>query len=73
MKLLLGLAFLAIVGALVFAGIFMLRGGKDGGSKDGSMMRALAVRIAISVVVFACIIAAWALGWIQPTGVPIGR
>jgi hypothetical protein len=37
------------------------------------MMRALAVRIAVSVAVFACIVAAWALGWIQPTGLPVVR
>jgi hypothetical protein len=73
MKLLLGLAFLIIVGALVAAGVFMLRGGHEDGSKGGGMMRALAVRIAVSVAVFACIIAAWALGWIQPTGLPLGR
>ncbi|HEX2540839.1 MAG TPA: DUF2909 domain-containing protein [Caldimonas sp.] len=73
MKLLLGLAFAVIVGALVFAGVFMLRGGRDGSSKEGGMMRALALRIAVSVLVFACLIGAWALGWIQPTGMPLSR
>ena len=37
------------------------------------MMRALAVRIAVSVLLFACIIIAWWLGWIHPTGMPLGR
>ena len=46
---------------------------RSGDSKGGGMMRALAVRIAVSVLVFACIVAAWALGWIQPTGVPLSR
>jgi hypothetical protein len=73
MKWLIGLAFAVIVGALVSAGVFMVRGGRSGDSKDGSMMRALAVRIAVSVLVFACIVAAWALGWIHPTGVPLSR
>ena len=73
MKLLLGIAFVVIVAALVIAGVMMVRGGRSGDSSDGGMMRALAVRIAVSVVVFACIIAAWALGWIQPTGLPVSR
>jgi hypothetical protein len=73
MKLLLGIAFVVIVAALVIAGVMMVRGGRSGDSSGGGMMRALAVRIAVSVVVFACIIAAWALGWIQPTGLPVSR
>ena len=36
------------------------------------MMRALAVRIALSVLLFVCILIAWALGWIHPTGIPLG-
>ena len=73
MKLLLGLAFAIILGALIVAGVLMVRGGRLGDSSGGGMMRALAVRIAVSVLVFACIVIAWALGWIQPTGLPLGR
>ncbi len=73
MNLLVGLAFVAILGALVAAGVFMMRGGRDGASKSGNMMRALAVRVALSVALFVCIIVAWRLGWIHPTGVPLGR
>ena len=72
MSILLALAFALILGALVLAGVFMLRGG-SAGSRSGNMMRALAVRIAISVTVFACILLAWQLGWIHPTGMPVGR
>jgi hypothetical protein len=72
MKVLIGLAFAAILTALAWAGVAMLRGGRDG-SKGTGMMRALAVRIAVSVLLFACIVIAWALGWIHPTGIPIGR
>jgi hypothetical protein len=50
----------------------MLRGGREG-SKSGDMMRALAVRIAVSVLRFACIAIAWWLGWIHPSGVPLSR
>ena len=73
MHLLVGVAFAAILAALVIAGVFMIRGGRDGQSKSGNMMRALAVRIALSVVLFVGIIVAWRLGWIPPTGVPLGR
>ncbi|MEP7302351.1 MAG: DUF2909 domain-containing protein [Caldimonas sp.] len=72
MSLLVALAFAAIVGALLVAGVFMVRGG-DGESKSGRMMRALAVRIGISVALFVCILVAWRLGWIQPTGIAPGR
>ena len=73
---LIGVAFATILAALAWAGVAMLRGGREGrdeGSKSGAMMRALAVRIAVSVVLFACIVIAWALGWIHPTGVPLAR
>lgn len=65
-------AFAAIFGALAFAGIYMLRGG-SGSSRSGHMMRALALRIAVSVVLFIGIVVAWRLGWIHPTGVPIAQ
>ena len=51
----------------------MLRGGGSGSSKGGHMMRALALRIAVSVVLFIGIIVAWQLGWIHPTGVPLSQ
>ena len=76
MGILIGLAFAAILAALGWAGVSMLRGGRRSrgdGSKDDAMMRALAVRVAVSVVLFACIVVAWRLGWIHPTGVPLAR
>ena len=74
MHLLIGIAFAVILGALAWAGVAMLRGGRDReGSKGGDMMRALAVRIAVSVLLFVCIVIAWSLGWIHPSGVPLGR
>jgi hypothetical protein len=73
MGILIGVAFAVILGALAWAGVAMLRGGGKGDSKGGNMMRALAVRIAVSVLLFACIVIAWSLGWIHPTGVPLGR
>jgi len=73
MSIAIGIAFALILGALVLAGFFMVRGGGEGGSKGGHMMRALAVRIAVSVALFALILLAWAFGWIQPAGLPLGR
>ena len=73
MNVLIGVAFAVILGALAWAGVAMLRGGGKDGSKGGNMMRVLAVRIAVSVLLFACIVIAWSLGWIHPTGVPLGR
>lgn len=73
MSLFVAAAFAVILGALVLAGVFMLRGGDRGRTRSGSMMRALAVRIAVSVLLFTCILAAWQLGWIHPTGIPSGR
>jgi hypothetical protein len=37
------------------------------------MMRALAVRVGLSILLFAFILLSYKLGWIRPTGVPIGR
>ncbi|MFT3664722.1 twin transmembrane helix small protein [Piscinibacter sp.] len=72
MKILLALAFVGILGALASAGVFMLREGRDGRPKSGRMMRALAVRVAISVALFAFVMLAWYMGWIQPKGIPLG-
>ncbi len=73
MKILLAVAFVGILGALLLAGVFMVRDGRDGKPKTGNMMRALALRVALSVLLFACVMLAWWMGWIQPKGLPIGR
>ena len=73
MKYLIGIAFIGILGALAMAGVFMLRDGRDGKPKTGNMMRALALRVGLSVLLFACILLAYFAGWIHPTGIPIGR
>ncbi len=73
MKYLIGLAFIGILGALGMAGVFMLRDGRDGKPKSGNMMRALAVRVGLSVLLFACVLFSWWAGWIHPTGIPLGR
>jgi len=74
MKLLLVVAFLAILASLGSALFFMLRAGKsaaDDAQRSKHMARALAVRIGLSIVLFVCLLAAWQLGYIQPTGLPV--
>ena len=73
MKFFVAIAFAAILGALAMAGVFMLRDGRDGKPKTGGMMRALALRVGLSVLLFACILFSYWAGWIQPTGIPLGK
>lgn len=67
------LAFLAIIGSLGAALYFMLRGGRAGQAPSNHMVRALALRVGLSIVLFICVLVAWKLGYIQPTGIPAGR
>jgi flagellar basal body-associated protein FliL len=77
MNILIPLAFLAILGSLGTALFFMLRGSSeetaDADAKRKGMARALAIRIGVSVVVFMCVLLAWKLGYIQPTGIRPGQ
>jgi Protein of unknown function (DUF2909) len=82
MQFLIAIAFLAIIASLGAALFFMLRGGSPPqGSADEAganhkrnkgMARALAWRVAVSVVLFICVLLAWKLGYIQPHGIPKG-
>ena len=77
MKILVALAFAAILGSLAFALVYMMRGPQTKESPDrlarkGSMATALAFRVGFSILVFLCILLAWKMGWIQPTGIPAG-
>jgi len=72
MKYLIGIAFIVILGALAFAGVSMVRDGREGKPKTDTMMRALALRVGVSVVLFLCLMASYLMGWIQPTGIPRG-
>jgi hypothetical protein len=72
MKYLIGIAFVCILGALAYAGVAMMRNGKsDKGAKSPAMMRALAVRVGLSVALFLCILVSYKMGWIHPTGIPL--
>jgi flagellar basal body-associated protein FliL len=77
MKVLIVVALVAVLAALAGAGLFMLRRKGDSaaapGQADKRMARALALRVALSVGLFLAILVAYRLGWIQPSGVPLGR
>ena len=66
-------AFLAILGSLGSALYFMLKDGQNGKPKTSHMARALAFRVGFSILVFLCILLAWKLGYIQPTGISAGK
>lgn len=73
MKYLVVLAFIAILASLASALFFMMRGGKDASddkAKGNRMAWALAIRVGLSILLFLCILVAWKLGYIQPTGLP---
>jgi cytochrome bd-type quinol oxidase subunit 2 len=73
MTYLVALAFIAIIASLASALFFMLKGGGDSKRKTSNMARALAFRVGFSVLLFICILIAWKLGYIQPTGIPAGK
>ena len=73
MTYLVAIAFLAILGSLATALFFMMKDGTNGKANTSGMARALAFRIGFSVLLFVCILVAWKLGYIQPTGLPVSR
>lgn len=69
-------AFVAIVGSLVAALIFMMRGNKSAADptvKTGNMAKALAFRVGFSILLFVVVLFSYWMGWIQPTGIAPGR
>ena len=73
------LAFVAILGSLAAALLFMLKRPSSSATADDSsprgrhMARALAFRVGFSIVLFVVILVSYWMGWIQPTGIPPGR
>lgn len=72
MTYLVSLAFLAILISLAVALLFMLRGGSNGPRQSRRMARALALRVGVSILLFACVLLAWTFGLIHPTGIAPG-
>ena len=69
MKWIVIVALALIVASLVSAGYFLVR---DRG-RTRNVVRALSVRVGISVALFLFILVAHQLGWIESSGLPIGR
>jgi hypothetical protein len=75
MKIVIVLMLVAVLVALASAGLFMLRKGpasKTGEPRSNHMARALAVRVGLSVALFLFILLSWYMGWVRPTGLPVG-
>jgi hypothetical protein len=72
MKTFIVLMFVAVLGALASAGVFMLRKGREGDPRGKRMARALALRVGLSVALFLFILLSWYMGWVRPGGVPVG-
>ena len=77
MKIMVALAFAAILTSLAFALVYMMRAPKGDAPTDqpppkNRMATALAFRVGFSILLFLCVLLAWKMGWIQPTGIPSG-
>jgi hypothetical protein len=75
-------AFVAIVGSLVAALVYMMKGSPSAESEDGQtqaaqragrMAKALALRVGLSILLFSAVLFSYWMGWIQPTGIANGR
>ncbi len=71
-------AFIAIIGSLAAALIFMMRGGASSDGEESAprknhMARALAFRVGFSILLFLVVLVSYQMGWIQPTGLPLQK
>lgn len=71
-------SFVAIIGSLGAALLFMMRGGQQGDETTDAnrpprsgMARALAFRVGFSILLFIVVLISYWMGWIQPTGLPV--
>ena len=65
MRLVVVLFLLAIVGSLAYAATGLVK--RDAGSSD-RLLKALTIRIVLSVTLFVLLFVAWKLGLIEPHG-----
>jgi hypothetical protein len=72
MKVVIVLFLVAVLGALGSAGVLMLRRGRTDDPRGERMARALAVRVGLSVALFLLVLFSYWMGWIKPSGIPIG-
>jgi uncharacterized membrane protein (DUF4010 family) len=74
------IAFVAIIGSLAFALVYMMKGGKASDPEETTqeyqpnpMSKALAFRVGFSILLFVVVLVSYWAGWITPTGVPMSR
>ncbi len=65
MKIIVAIAFFLIIASLGSALVFLMR---DKGRSNRTVY-ALATRVGLSILLFALLLVAYRLGWIQPTGI----
>lgn len=68
MKIVVAIAFILILGSLGAAFFFLMR---DKG-RSNNTVRALALRVALSIALFLLILLAYRMGYIHPTGIRTG-
>ena len=73
MKYLVAFAFIAIIGSLAAALFFMMKNTASNKSRGEKMAFALAMRVGISILLFASILLGWKLGYLHPTGIASGQ
>lgn len=72
MKIVIVISLVLVLAALAGAGLFMLRKGGDRRTRDTRMARALTLRVGLSIVLFLFVLLSWYMGWVKPTGLPMG-
>ena len=72
MKTLIVMALVLVLTALAGAGWFMVKKGGNPATRDRRMARALALRVGLSIALFLFVLLSWYMGWVRPTGLPIG-
>jgi Protein of unknown function (DUF2909) len=79
MGVIIAIGMVGVLLALGSAGFFMLRKDREGDDGDAAsrrdkrMARALAVRVGLSVALFIVVLFSYLMGWIHPTGIPLGQ
>ena len=73
MKTVIVMALVLVLLALAGAGLFMVRKGGNPAARDSRMARALALRVGLSIALFLFVLLSWYMGWVRPTGLPIGH
>ena len=50
----------------------LLRKGRNPQDTNRAMARALALRVGLSIALFLFILLSWSMGWVRPSGLPVG-